>query len=331
MITFEINHSDSKVLLQHMAAELNISYNGEDFIIITPPIGNGIIKVLTIAKELQVIMAEVTFTQHLFAKRTCSDKRYYILHFDDVFINDTATFSVNGETLKKTKTRHSVARLTSNAFSNTEEISADTLIKTIKILFSEEWLKKYLGFADDVDVLQKYLTLKTESFDIEQLDAEYLKLMDELWTAKKDDPLQNIFLQNRVTLLVERFFTRLYGKMNLLEGKFDLSSEVIKRLITVEQLLVSDFRRLPPTIDEFSRLVSMSSTKLKKSFKSMYGDSIYSYYQKQRLQKANELLLDGKYNVKQVAEAIGYNNVSNFTLAYKKQYKKVPVNILSAQ
>ena len=71
----------------------------------------------------------------------------------------------------------------------------------------------------------------------------------------------------------------------------------------------------------------LSSTKLKKSFKNMYGDSIYSYYQKQRLQKANELLLGGRHNVKQVAEAIGYNNVSNFTLAFKKQYKNVPGSV----
>ena len=76
MISFEINHSDSKALLQNMATELNITYNGEDFIIITPPIGNGIIKVLTIGSQLQVIMGDVTFTQDLFAK----------LQFDDVKI-----------------------------------------------------------------------------------------------------------------------------------------------------------------------------------------------------------------------------------------------------
>ena len=142
--------------------------------------------------------------------------------------------------------------------------------------------------------------------------------------VQKDDPLQNIYLQNRVTLLIERFFTRLYGKTNLLEGKFDLSSDVINRLIKVEQMLVEDFSKLPPTIEQFSKLVSMSSTMLKKSFKTMYGDSIYSYYQKQRLQKANELLISGSYNVKQTAGAVGYNNVSNFTSAYKKSTKKHP-------
>ena len=58
-----------------------------------------------------------------------------------------------------------------------------------------------------------------------------------------------------------------------------------------------------------------------------YG--IYAYYQKQRLQKANELLLSGKFSIKQAAFAVGYNSMGNFTLAYKKQYKKMPDNILA--
>jgi AraC-like DNA-binding protein len=226
--------------------------------------------------------------------------------------------------MQKSNTRHSVARLTSNLFVNTEELPPNMHIKSIKILFNEKWLKKYMGMEPDADVLKSYLSLKTESFDIEQLDAEYLELMEQLWNAPKNDPLQDMFLQNRVTLLIERFFTRLYQKMNLLQGKFDLSSAVIQSMVKVENLLISDFSKIPPTIEAFSRMFSMSSTKLKKSFKSIYGDSIYAYYQKQRLQKANELLLSGRYNVKQVAEAIGYNNVSNFTLAYKKQFNKVP-------
>ena len=330
MISFEINHADSKVILQDMAVTLNLAYTGGDFIIVTPPAGKGIIKVLTIAEELQVILADVTFSQHLLVKRKPSARRYFVLHFDDVFSMYT-TISANGEALHKSDIRHSVVRLTSNAFSNTEEIPANTCLKTVKILFSENWLKKYLGLTDGEDALQKYLAIKAESFDIEQLDAEYLKLMDELWTVQKDDPLQNIFLQNRVTLLIERFFTLLYSKMNLLNSKFDLSSEVIKTLVNVEELLVTDFSKLPPSIEEFSKIMSISSTKLKKSFKSMYGDSIYAYYQKQRLQKANELLLSGKFNTREAAKAIGYNSTSNFMLAYKKQYKKIPGITITAQ
>jgi AraC-like DNA-binding protein len=324
MAVVHINHTDYKALLQDMATMFRIPYSGNDFLTIIPPVGSGTFKAINLFDELQVMLVDATFFEEIITIRNRSDKRYFLLHFDDVIINDTATFKVDDERLQKSNTRYAVARLTSNVFVNTEELPAHLHIKSIKVLFNETWLKKYMGMDGDADVLQRYLALKTESFDIEQLDAEYLKLIDELWEVKKNDPLQNIFLENRIALLIERFFTHLYKKMNLLQGKFNLSSDVISRLLKVEQLLVNDFGMLPPTIDEFSRLVSMSTTNLKKSFKTMFGDSIYSYYQKQRLQKAKELLLSGKYNVKQAAAAIGYNNVSNFTVAYKKQFKKVP-------
>ncbi|MGG9961004.1 helix-turn-helix transcriptional regulator [Ferruginibacter sp. SUN106] len=328
MIVLNINHINYRQLLQDLSTALQIPYQQQDFLTLSAPSGEGVIKTISLFDELQVLLVDACFNERMITIRERSDNRYFILHFDDVFIKDTATLKVDDEQLQKSNTRHSVARLTSNIFVNTEELPANLHIKSVKVLFNEKWLKKYMDMDANDDVLQRYLSLKTESFDIEQLDAEYLRLMDELWTVQKDDPLQNIFLQNRVTLLIERFFTRLYSKTNLLEGKFNLSSEVINGLIKVEHELVNDFSKLPPTIDEFSKLISMSSTKLKKSFKSMYGDSIYSYYQKQRLQKANELLLTGKYSVKQAAQAVGYTNVANFTLAFKKQFNKAPENSL---
>ncbi|MEO5890418.1 MAG: AraC family transcriptional regulator [Ferruginibacter sp.] len=320
MIVFNINHSDYKILLRDLAAALRLPFYGDDFLLLNPPAGNGIIKVLGLFDELQVMLADASFNQKMVLTRNHSSNRFFILHFDDVYITDTAKFIVDKEILQKSNTRHAVARLTSNIFDTAEEIPANLHIKSVKILFNEHWLKKYLGLNSDTEVLQKYLSLKTESFDIEKLDAEYIKLMDSLWSVHKTDTFQNIFLQNRVTLLMERFFTSLYKKIDLLKGEFKLTEWEVNKLIQVKDILVSDFSKLPPTIDEFCRLVSMSSTQLKKKFKGLYGDSIYAYYQKLRMQKARELLVNDRFSVNAVAEAIGYQNTSNFISAFKKQY-----------
>jgi AraC-like DNA-binding protein len=326
MILLSVNDTSYKSILSKFAKAVNVPYNSaDDFVKLVPPAGEGILKAISLYDDLEVMLADFTLYDNLTTIRHRNEEVNFILHFDDLYITDTVVAKIDDETLQKSNTRHSVARLTSTLFQNTEELPAHLHIKSVKVLFNENWLKKYMRLDAGADVIKKYLSLKTESFDIEQLDGEYLKLMDDLWTAKKDDPLQNIYLQNRITMLIERFFTRLYEKINLLEGKFDLSSEVINRLITVEKMLVDDFGKLPPTIEQFAKLVSMSSTKLKKSFKTMYGDSLYAYYQKQRLKKANELLLTGHFTVKQTAEAVGYNNVSNFISAYKKQYNKAPI------
>jgi AraC-like DNA-binding protein len=294
------------------------------------PVGKGVIKVFNLFDEVQVFLIDAVFNNTILTVREKSDDRHYILHFDDIKITDKSfKFTVGEEMLQKTNTVHAVARLTSNIFKNTEEIPAGVNMKSVKILVNTKWVKKHLGLDSDAEVLQKYLSLKTESFDIEKLDAEYFKLLDDLWRIEKNDPMKNVFLQNRVSLLMERFFSKLFEKMNLLQGKFDINEADILRLIKVEQLLVNDFSEQPPTINEFSRIVSMSSTKLKKGFRNLFGDSIYAYYQKLRLQKAKELLLTGKCSVKETAEAIGYNNPSNFIVAFKKQYNILPGDLVA--
>ena len=311
-----------------MAAALNIPYSGADFINIPKTRGSGTVKVLQLFNELNVLLVDAVFNEVLIYKRPVSETRYYVLHFEDVYISGTAKSTIDDELLQKTNTHHSLVRLTSNIFSFAEELPPGIHIKSVKILFDEKWLKKYLGLSADTSVLQKYLSLKTESYDIEPLDAAYLRLMEEILSVPQHDPLQNIYLQNRVALLVERFFTRIHEKAGLVGGIFKLTEDEMQRLIKVEQSLIKDFSESPPTIEEFSKMVSMSSTRLKRSFKEMYGNSIYSYYQKLRMQKARELLLTGKYNIKQTTEAVGYVNTANFITAFKKQYNILPAQML---
>jgi len=45
------------------------------------------------------------------------------------------------------------------------------------------------------------------------------------------------------------------------------------------------------------------------------------------MQKARLMLLSGKYSIKDVGYTMGYSNLSNFTLAFKKEFNKLPSEI----
>lgn len=329
MIVFELSHTDNQSLLRMLAGVMHLPYTGEDFLTIKPPVGVGMIKVINLAEELQVLLADVEFYQYYLARRQKSDQRYYVLHFEDVLIKGVAAFTVDGETLEKTDQHHRVVRLTSNVFTNTEEISAHARAKVVKVFFSEKWLKKYMGLEENVDGLQQYISLKTASFDIEPLDDEYLSLMNELWNVRKDDPLQNMFLQNRVTLLIERFFSRLEVKMHAPHTTVLMPEKDIEQLMLIERTLVKDLSVAPPAIDELAKMAAMSATKLKKSFKELYGSGMYTYYQQVRLQKAKEMLLSGRYSIKDTATAIGFNSTAHFSRAFKKLFHQLPSHFIT--
>ena len=221
MIVFSINHTNYKNLITDFARLLNIKPRKSDVLELPLHIGSGYVKAIELQPELHVLIVDATWVQPLVTKRDKSSKTDFILHFDDVYVNTTASLRVDDELLQKSNTRHSVARLTSNLFFNMEEVPANMHIKSIKIMFTEGWLKKYLGLDRSESVIQQYLSLKTESFDIEKLDEGYFKLMNELCHVSDDAPLRQIYVMNRVNLLIERFFRRLYGKMRLLKGEFN--------------------------------------------------------------------------------------------------------------
>jgi AraC-like DNA-binding protein len=327
MIFFCYNQTNYHTLVRDTALQLNQPFNAEKSLLTcTAPVGQGVLKAVSLANELEVLLADVTFSDRLTILRPRNTDIFYILHFDDVFINNTAKLKIDDETILIANTSHGYVRLTSSLFQNMEELPAGLHIRSAKVLFKQEWLKKYLRLNANNDVLERYLYLKTESLDFEPLDNIYKQILDEIFYVKLDDPLYLMHLQNRINLLIERFFTRLFEKTNVLQGKFNLASDVVERLVQIEKKIVKDFTTLPPTIAQLAKIYSMSTTLLKKNFKLLFGDSIYAYYQKQRMQKANELLATSTCNIKQAADAVGYRSVTSFTLAYKKVYHRQPNN-----
>ena len=74
------------------------------------------------------------------------------------------------------------------------------------------------------------------------------------------------------------------------------------------------------TIEELAEQFHLSPTVMKKCFKGVYGDSIYAYMKRYRLQVAEKLLKEGKLTVGEIAEQIGYLNPNKFTSAFRAEY-----------
>ena len=55
-------------------------------------------------------------------------------------------------------------------------------------------------------------------------------------------------------------------------------------------------------------VLKMSPTVLKKCFKGVYGNSVYAYMKKYRLQMAERLLKENKLTIGEIALQIGYQN-----------------------
>ncbi len=71
------------------------------------------------------------------------------------------------------------------------------------------------------------------------------------------------------------------------------------------------------TIDELALRFHINQTTLKTTFKNVYGMPIATYMKDYRIKRAAELLLQTEASIAEIAEAVGYENQSKFTQAFK--------------
>ena len=71
------------------------------------------------------------------------------------------------------------------------------------------------------------------------------------------------------------------------------------------------------TIEELSSKFHINQTTLKTTFKAMFGQSIGGYMKEYRIKRAKELLCHSNAPIAEIASAVGYENQSKFTAAFR--------------
>lgn len=94
-----------------------------------------------------------------------------------------------------------------------------------------------------------------------------------------------------------------------------------KQLLAARERLLRDLSN-PPTIEHLARETGLNQLKLKRGFKSMFGSSVYALFQRERMQQAQDLLV--QYSVTETASMLGYSNLSHFSTAFRKQFGLLP-------
>lgn len=103
----------------------------------------------------------------------------------------------------------------------------------------------------------------------------------------------------------------------------NLSRREIERLNGVREVLAGRFLD-PPSIRELARHAGTNEAKLMNSFKQLYGQTVFDYAQRLRMEKAKTLLEETDLSITEIAFQVGYEYSSNFTTAFKRFFGVTP-------
>lgn len=326
MLKLDFNHTDFREQLRHFADNFKVNVHNNT-IILPEEIGKGYLKTINFPNGLQGLISDYIVQKDLILNRTKNDMDAFTLRFDEVLIPDHSSSSKEAG-LAGINPIRSAVYLGSTKYDWMFYCTSGTQVKSVNVLFSRAWLEQFIEVEAVGDIIKKYLSLRMSAFNYEPMDIEYKRLLNEVLQANTGSIYDEIIIQNRVMLLLERFFTRIYYKMHDMHFEVKLSNDDINSLKMVEKELLKDFTAEPPGINKLARMAAMSPSKLKGSFKEIFGLPVYQYYQKHRMNKAKAMLLSKKYSVKEVGMEVGYSNLSNFAKAFKKSFDQLPSDLL---
>jgi AraC-like DNA-binding protein len=296
-------------------------------ILINPATGKGKLELIPLGDGIYASISNYELNiDFKFCRKKVEDP-FFILHFDEMRSNKIFALELDGEMIKAKGHVLSVAMLSCSLFDLCYFLPANTHKRAVSIILTKEWIKKYMNMGiDEEGICQTFFNLKLQHLTHESFNTLYRSYFDQIFETPDDRPLRNLHIRNAVMMLIETYFSRLYKKQNSIQDSVIKKIPAIDlyKLMEVESILVKDFSKTPPTIVDLAQYTQISISKLKSTFKKVYGSGIYEYYQKNRMRKAHTMLSTNRYSVKEVGTKLGYSNLSNFSLAFKKEFGVLP-------
>lgn len=244
-----------------------------------------------------------------------TSKRMLFFKFQNIFPK-TETLQAG----KQLETMPSVLIATSRI--NTDDvISIHTNTATINIEVDSDYLNGLFNLTGKSPVLQSLLQ-NTQPLLFEQMIYPSLqKIVDEIVSESVDETFKLFFLRIKAEELICRLLIELEKRDE--KRLYALNALDIQAIYTVKEQMLEHLES-PPVINELAVCARMSPSKLKRLFKQIFGNSIFSYYQEFRMKEAARLLKEEKLSVSNVGYMLGFTNLSHFSRVFNEHIRMKP-------
>jgi AraC-like DNA-binding protein len=196
-------------------------------------------------------------------------------------------------------------------------------LRCVSINFSAGWLQK--NVLPDIKlhpVLMQSLTYDADPFvQFESLSMVERRVNDGLFEHINQKEFGKFFWRSRVLNLLTAFFLRISDRRSM-QDDGTVSHE--EKIASVQKQLVDNIYKGLPDIGTMAKQAAVSESMLKRYFRKVYGENIYSYYQEKRMICAKRLLMEKNKTVTETASIMGYGSVSSFNNTFKRFFGLKP-------
>lgn len=308
--------------ITHFARYLGVGVE-KNLLRIPETLGEGYVRKLTFAPDFKITLHRYTLREDLVIRRNSSGLGNELITIFFYSNEDALEIAFNDDQQVRFSDREDAAiQVTSNDLSSTIRFPAGHAVHYAVVAIKPVYLETLLA-ANDLNPILKTVTTSGSSFlYFESMTAETKKLLKHIATVNMQDGLSHFYVQIKAQELIYLLFQQLVLRENT-AAHYSINSADAERLLYIRNELLKDLST-PPLLSELAHIAAMSETKLKQLFKQTFGDTIYNYFQRARMEEAAFLLKQGKRSVAEVGYELGFSNLSHFSRLFEKHYGLTP-------
>lgn len=306
-------------ILAKLAGEMGMPVEN-DSMQLPAALGKGFFRFVKLPNKMEALLMKLDLADDFWFNRGRTDLEHYVFVCEEIQNTGKIVIDIDGQQVVNEDPLVAGMHLVSFLSDLHQFVPKGSRVRGFRVVISPEWLASYLRIDKMEDVLLRYLQLKSASIHRKEMDQESRQMLGEILDHEGEITVDELaFIQNRVMMVLEGFFSWMYEEMTRNPRLAKIGREDIAKIREVEAFLLEDLSRAP-VVNELARHATMSATRLKILFRQVFGLPPYEYFQQHRMLKAKQLLRDTKMPVQEIGRALGYSNMSNFTLAFRKVF-----------
>ncbi|CAL1517542.1 helix-turn-helix transcriptional regulator [Chitinophaga sp. MM2321] len=320
-MVFEFEASPSFDFLTGFAETFHVPLDG-DRLTIPASMGEGTIRKIELDTGFKLLIHRYRLKEEFILKRKgpadINDLVTIILHSNEEPI---CLLAEEKDRVQISRTSDSAIQIASADLNSVTHFPAEAEIYFTVIGIKASILATLLGIEHPNNLVQT-ITSGTASFLFyESMNQEVQKVLKQVTDYNEEGNLRMLYYRFKVQELLYILFN------NLLQREATPLKPVnkadIDTLFVIRTTILTDLSK-PPHLPEISKMAGMSETKMKELFKQVFGDTLYNYYQKARMEEAAYLLRQGGYSVSEAGYQLGFSNLSHFSRLFEKHYGMKP-------
>ncbi len=168
-----------------------------------------------------------------------------------------------------------------------------------------------------------------ESF-FPQVTPSMRALVKQMLNAPYRGIARKLYLQAKVLELLAMQLNPIMAEFDPVTAKSKLKSQTIDRIYQARDILLNRLEN-PPSILELTQQVGICDRTLRRGFRELFGTTVIGYLNQKRMEQAEQLLREGELSISEIANLVGYSNLSYFAAAFKGQFGITPSDCLGGR